>query len=510
MPLLQRFQPQPHVAPHELERGLRYLTYDGIAAQVMGTLTGGPFLVAFALLLGASNLTIGVISALQPLTQLLQIPTIYLVERVGYRKLLVVVALTLSRLFCFVLIALPYWFTEQHRMTVLLVALLGFFGFGTVSGVAWNPWVRDLIPESRLGSYMAERLAVLTGVAALLSLAAAFGVDLFKSEYGELGVYSVYFGIGGLVGLVGVYCITQVPEPTLHHNPNISIMRLMAEPIRDRNFRQLLIFLGSWSFAVNFAAPFFTVYLLKRLQLDMTVVIALAVLSQAVNVLFFRLWGRLAERFSYKSVLVEAGPLFIITFILWPLTSFGNWAFITLPALIFIYALTGISTAGVQLCTGNLAMKLAPRGRATAYLAVNALVSGIAAVIAPILGGLTATFFEGEEIVFALYWRSELAETDVEFVPMTLRGLDFVFLLAFVFGLYALHRLLAIREQGEVDKGTVMPEFQAQVRKAFDNVSSAAGVRELFSFPYSRLIDLFNRRKTKRGADAPRQSNDST
>jgi hypothetical protein len=54
-----------------------------------------------------------------------------------------------------------------------------------------------------------------------------------------------------------------------------------------------------------------------------------------------------------------------------------------------------------------------------------------------------------------------------------------------------------------------MPEFQAQVRKAFDNVSSAAGVREMFSFPYSRLIDLFNRRKTKRGSDTPR-SNDST
>ena len=159
-----------------------------------------------------------------------------------------------------------------------------------------------------------------------------------------------------------------------------------------------MIFLGTWNFAVNFAAPFFTVYLLQRLRLEMSVVVTLSVLSQAVNVLFFGLWGRLAQRFSYKSVLVEAGPLFILTFVLWPLTSFGSWTALTLPVLIFIYAFSGMSTAGVQLCTGNLAMKLAPRGKATAYLAINALVSGIAATIAPILGGLAATLFEGEEI----------------------------------------------------------------------------------------------------------------
>lgn len=493
-----QFTPQPSIAPEALERGLRYLMYDGVAAQVMVTLTSGAFLVAFALLLGASNLTIGIISALQPLTQIMQLPAIYLVERLGYRKVLVLAALGMSRMFCFLLMAIPWIVPEHLRMEVLVLALLGFFGFGTISGVAWNPWIRDLIPENRLSSYMAHRLAVLTAVGAALGLAAGFGADVLKTFMGELAVYSIYFGFAGIVGFIDIYFISQVPEPKLHHNPNLSIFRLMAEPVRDRNFRQLLIFLGSWNFAVNFAAPFFTVYMLKRLDLSITFVIALSVLSQVVNVFFFKLWGRLADRFSYKSVLVEAGPLFIITFVLWPLTQFGNWAFITLPVLIFIHAFTGMSTAGVQLCTGNMAMKLAPRGRATAYLAVNALTSGVAAVIAPILGGLAGTFFEGEELSFALYWRSENAATDVEFVPFVLNGLDFVFLIAFIFGLYSLHRLITIREPGEAPKGAVMPEFQAQVRKALDTVSSAAGVRDMFSFPYSRLIDLFNRRKTKR------------
>lgn len=161
---------------------------------------------------------------------------------------------------------------------------------------------------------MATRLAVTTGVGALLGLMAAFGVDAFQARYDSIAIFSIYFGLGGLAGLAGVYIISQVPEPKLDHNPNLSILAAIAEPIRDANFRQLLIFLGSWNFAVNFAAPFFTVYLLQRLGLSMTVILTLSVLSRGINVLFFRLWGRLAERFRYKSVLVEAGPLFVITF----------------------------------------------------------------------------------------------------------------------------------------------------------------------------------------------------
>jgi hypothetical protein len=39
----------------------------------------------------------------------------------------------------------------------------------------------------------------------------------------------------------------------------------------------------------------------------------------------------------------------------------------------------GLATAGVTLSSGNIAMKLSPRGSATAYIAANALISSAAA-----------------------------------------------------------------------------------------------------------------------------------
>lgn len=48
----------------ETQTGLRAVIRDGIASQIMATLTGGVFLVAFALKLGASNTVIGILAAI--------------------------------------------------------------------------------------------------------------------------------------------------------------------------------------------------------------------------------------------------------------------------------------------------------------------------------------------------------------------------------------------------------------------------------------------------------------
>jgi MFS family permease len=264
------------------------------------------------------------------------------------------------------------------------------------------------------------------------------------------------------------------------------------EPFKDLNFRQLLVFLGTWNFAINLAAPFFTVYMLKRIGLSMTLIVALSVLSQVVNILFIRLWGLLTDLFSNKSVLAVAGPFFVLTIAIWPFTTMPERHFLTIPLLLIIHALAGMSTAGVTLCTGNIALKMAPRGKATSYLAVNALVSGVAATLAPILGGLIATWLDMERLSLTLRWLSE--ETVRWSLPtVELKGLDFLFILAIIFGLYSTHRLVAVKESGEAEEGVVLDRFRSEVRKAVRNVSNVAGIRDLFYFPYARLRRLIHK-----------------
>lgn len=105
---------------------------------------------------------------------------------------------------------------------------------------------------------------------------------------------------------------------------------LILQPFKDDNFKNLVMFLGSWDFAVNLAAPFFTVYMLRRLQLDMSFVIVLMVVSQLTSLAFLRIWGKISDRFSNKSVLGVSGPLFMLCIL--------GWTFTTMPEKHVLYS----------------------------------------------------------------------------------------------------------------------------------------------------------------------------
>jgi len=51
-------QPKDALTEREVESGLKYVIWDGLTAEAMTSLTGGAFLVALAVLMGASNFQI--------------------------------------------------------------------------------------------------------------------------------------------------------------------------------------------------------------------------------------------------------------------------------------------------------------------------------------------------------------------------------------------------------------------------------------------------------------------
>lgn len=490
------FWPEKKRCHFKVRQGLNALLYEGICAQIMGALTGGAFLVAFALSIGASNKVIGLLAAIGPATQLLQIPSIVLIDRLRLRKLITVIAVFLSRFFWIAIALIPFVVSEDYKIPVFLICLFLFFGIGSVASCSFNSWIRDVVPEKIMGRFFSRRQAISTAVAAAVSIAGAIIVDLFSSgTVINSKVYSMLFLIGTICGLIGVSFFRRVPEPRLATPKSDGLLPLLRQPFKNTNFRSLLVFLGMWNFAVNLAAPFFTVFLLKELRLSMAWVLALSIMSQMVNVLFLRIWGKLADRFSNKSILAVSGPLFMISIILWPFTTMPERYAGTIPLVILIHVLAGISTAGVTLCAGNIAMVSAPKGEATAYLAVNALVSGIAAALAPLLAGISADFFALKELSVDFHMGELGANAKrINLYAFNLRGLDFLFFFSFLFGIFALERLVAIHEPGHVKKSVVVNEFFGEVRKMSRNISNVAGLRQLTYFPYSRLRDLLKGR----------------
>jgi hypothetical protein len=153
---------------------------------------------------------------------------------------------------------------------------------------------------------------------------------------------------------------------------------------------------------------FFMVYMLKRLGLSISFIIGLSIVSQMMNFLFLKIWGRYTDRFSNKSVLAISGPLFIASILAW-----------------------------------------------------------------------------------TLKYTSPSGEFDM--LTLNLQQWDFFFALAFIIGLYALHRLAMIKEQGEVEENIVVQEFFTEVRTQVRTLSSFEGIKQMVSFPIIIIKNITER-----------------
>jgi MFS family permease len=487
------FEPKEQLTNEEVQYGLKQIIRNGIANQAMGTLIGGVFLVAYALKLGASNFVIGLLAALPPLIQVLQIPAIYLIEKIRKRKLICVVSCLISRSCLLIMAGVPLIIAGQGGLAFLFIGLFFYTAFAAVSGCSWNTWMRDLIPENMLGSFFSKRMALSMTLGIVLSFLAGFYLDYMPKYFGENEAYgyAFLFAAGFVLGMVETYFLAKIPEPIMPPvQERRNFFKVLGQPFKDANFRQLLVFLGSWNFAVNLAVPFFTVYMLKRLGLSMSVVIGLSIVTQIFNVLFFKLWGKFSDRFSNKSVLGASGPMYMLCILAWAFTTMPEKYFLTYPLLIALHIFMGISTAGINLASGNIGLKLAPKGQATAYLAANNLTNSVAASIAPVLGGKFADFFAERSLQWTLTWQSPGKE--LVFQTLDFRHWDFFFFLAFVIGQYSLHRLSFIQEFGEVEEEVVIDELMAEVTKPLSMFYKITGVHKIVKVTKRMKRKVFN------------------
>jgi MFS family permease len=469
-------------APEE-RRVLRLILYDALASEAMGTLTTGVFLVGFAVALGADNFAIGVLAAVPFCVQLLQIPAVLLVERWRARRDICVFSTAIGRAFLLGAAAAPL-IGGSLGVIALIAGLTVYQAMAAIAGCAWNSWMRDLVPSTQFGRFFGKRTVATTAISVTLAMGGGLLIDFWKQfqpDYKVFG-YSLLFLIAAVVGYVGVYLLRITPDrpmaPTEKALPPTS---LLLAPLRELNFRRLIIFLSSWNFAANLAAPFFTVYMLKTLGYSMTTVLVLTIVSQLSNMAALGMWGALIDRFSNKAVLEITAPLFLGCTLGWAFTGVAWLQPMIFYFLIFLHMLMGIATAGVGLASGNIAMKLSPPGQATAYLATNSVISAAFAAAAPILGGVFADFFASHQLTLSFDWAGGPKEVTVQM--LNLQSWTFFFAIAVVFGLYSLHRLSFIEEPSGTSDRLVLRHLLLEAWRSAHSLSSAAGLLKMLRLP---------------------------
>jgi MFS family permease len=467
-----------------MERTFRLVLYDALASEAMSTLATGVFLTGYALALGASSFAIGLLAAVPSAVQFLQFPAAVLVERVRRRRAISVWAAFIGRTFL-IAAAGAALIGGLGGVIMLILSIAIWQASQAVAGCAWNSWMRDLVPEESYGQFFGGRSAANMAIATALALLSGVAIDHWKQVLPGHAIlaYSALFLTSAAVGFVGVWLLSITPdEPMAPAAGRTHPLAMLAAPFRDKNFRRLMVFLGSWSFAANTATPFFAVYMLTSLGYSMTLVVLLTTASQLSNIAAMRLWGNVIDGHSNKAVLGYSAPLFLLCTLAWTFTGLPWVEPFTFSLLLAVHVLMGIATAGVGLATGNIAMKLSPAGQATSYLAASSVVSASCAALGPIIGGLCADFFAVHELNLAFTWKGWWNSTTVQ--VLDLRGWTFFFGIAFVVGLFSLHRLSLVQETARTINPLLMRDLLFEARNAVRGVSSIAGIVRIGRVPF--------------------------
>ncbi len=489
------FRPIPELNDQERQRGLGNMTRQAISAAGADGLASGGFLASFALILGASNFHIGIMTAIPFAMQPLQLVAVLAVERLRLRKAVAVTAYFFAYATWIPIALLPFLFDMPNPSAVVL--MLVFIALRGVSNAfvntSWNGWLRDLVPQSLLGKFFAQRLRVATIASAVSGLIAALYIDWWKTSgpSSEIFAYSYAMLFGSVVlGFGAVGFMARMPEPQMlvPAGERPSVFSSLGAPFRDRNFRQLIRFLFLWNFVAQLAVPFFTVYMLTKLGMTLTWVVGLGVLSQLANILFLRVWGPFVDRFGCKVVLSLSSSLYFLVILGWTFTTLPEKHAFTLPLLVALHMLMGIASAGINIATTTIRMKMAPQAQAMTYLTAASLAANLGAGISPLLGGAFADFFSVRHLEIAVQWVDPVRT--IGFPAVFLTGFDFLFAIAFVLGLFTLGVLAGIREEGEAESTVVMDELVSQTRQNLRVLTSVPGLSFVANFPVESLRRL--------------------
>jgi len=487
-----RFLLKETLTQEDLKKGLNNVLIDGFTSQIMVNLTTGTFLISFALILGASTLIIGILSTIPALCQLSQIFGIFLVERIRKRKLITFSFLLLYRVSLLLIAFMPFFIRSDFAILFFMLFLTFRYLFASIGHTAWSSWMHDLIPKNELGRFFGKRQFISSIFILFTSLIGANFIEFWKNNYVEYETisYSILFFTAFIFGMISLFYIYKVPEPIMNLRENkLKFSKLLLNPLKNKNYKHLLGFLAFWSFGTNLIIPFFVIYLLGTLNFSLTFVVILTIVSQISNLLFLRLWGRLADIYSNKTIFKVCCPLFIICIFLFSLSFIFNNSIFLILLLIITYLLIGISTSGIVLSTGNISLKLTPKGEGASYLAMTTIITSISLGIAPIIGSGLFDFLK------KLEYKIDFKQI---FLSFNINGVFILCCISIIIGVFSIWFLLQIEEKGDIHSTQFLREFIIEIKNSRSNFSITIGFRDILLFPSLYLTYRALRKKSKR------------
>lgn len=377
------------IAGSELRRSLNLIILAITFGMAFFTVYTGPALTGFTRSLGAGDLVYAVIMAMPVVGGVVQVFASYFLENTGKRKPIFIFFGFIHRLFWIPIALVPLLFPASlNTIRIWSVTLLITISSvaNSITSVAFTSWMGSLVPMDIRGRFFSKRTMISTITCALTALGVGKFLDLVPGFNG----YAIVFIVVALLGSVDIVCFIWIKDPPMElPEEKIPFFKLFTQPYGNPNYMRFILFVSVFNFGVNFAGPFFNVYMLEHLKMDFFIIsLFTQFISNISTIIFIRYWGRLADKYGNKPVMAACCTLIIILPFLWLFVTPQNYFII-----LFINFLGGALWPGYDMTAMNLSIWLAPEKNRSIYVAnYTLIISLIGIATAYVCGGAFMEF----------------------------------------------------------------------------------------------------------------------
>jgi MFS family permease len=257
---------------------------------------------------------------------------------------------------------------ENYAIAALVVLLALYHSANHFSAPQWTSLMRDLVSDRRRGRYFGLRTRMTT----ITTFVALIAGGLILNEFAEQGRtylgFVIIFAVALVARLISVYHLSFLHEPSSHTAPADVHLEHWWDSLLSTGAVRCSAYFALMTAAVGISAPFFTVYMLRDMGLSYFEFMLLTGTSVFTQFLSLTTWGRIADSYGNRLILLLTSVLLPIVPMLW-LVSDAFWY------LLLAQALSGVSWSGFSLGAGNLLYDLVPRTRRAAYVAAHNVAS---------------------------------------------------------------------------------------------------------------------------------------
>ncbi len=334
---------------------------------------------------GASATLLGVLLAMAPLLNILQIPAASVVERTGYRSF--VLRGWTARSYLIIGMIVTAWLPDSllstdRRLGIMLLLLAGYNAIRGFWSCGFLPWMTAWIPEQMRGRFLSRDQFVV----ALAGATTMWATAIFMRGTATSSKYGVLFAVSFLCAHVSLMFLRRIPDVPVASRSTSSGRVPWMELMRYRPFLRFMTYNTVVCAGLSGACVLWVPMLRDVYAMDNSWVLGIAATTGVTVAIMSLSVGKLADRVGSRPLLGLAGLVFLAHFAGWAALA-AQWWTMDVWTAGYVGISAGVAFALFGLANLRLAMTTVPVMGRSHFFALFSVINNLVMGLLPVAWG---------------------------------------------------------------------------------------------------------------------------